>query len=206
MQFFIVLDESLTQDLPFNIPISNESIKYSDQDYILSDIVAGTNNRHSLIQSLRNYWQAQNNKQTVIPYFPYFSNCDVFILFLSKLYFFYKGFDLFIPFISLTELHPECVLIEEKNTVPIYPFDFGRNPVSDTCSNVKVYCTLDESLFNTNLWILLDSQSVFFKLTSDPQTLNDSKRNVYDDSNVLLKPIFVLYVIFVLIVSASYCY
>jgi len=53
-------------------------------------------------------------------------------------------------------------------------------------------CLLDENLFLANLWNSLDSGSVFFKITADPQSLSDSKKTIYDENNVNFQDFFLV--------------
>lgn len=81
-------------------------------------------------------------------------------------------------------MHPLCVLIPVEETVPIYPFDFGKEPLSDICSNILIDCILEESLLKNNLWISLQQDDVLFKMTADPQSVSDFK-SLFDDSMVI---------------------
>lgn len=80
-------------------------------------------------------------------------------------------------------MHPLCILIPVEETVPIYPFDFGKEPFSDICSNILVECILEESLLSTNLWNLLQQDEVLFKITADPQSVQDLQ-SLFDESMV----------------------
>ena len=74
--------------MPINLPISNDSLNYSEQNFIIS-YIAQTQHINSLFDKNPNfdaidYWNYQNNPQIAIPYFPYFSNCKVYL----KIYFY----------------------------------------------------------------------------------------------------------------------
>lgn len=88
--------------------------------------------------------------------------------------------------ISLTELHPQCTLINPNDTIPVYPFDFGKDPFSDSCSNIITLCDLEENILDKTLWTYLNKDDVLFKITSEPFSLRDSKENYFDESMVFI--------------------
>lgn len=76
-QFFSILDDSLTQNLPYNLPISNSSLKFSDQQYVVSCLSCKEHNITNFSLNPTTYWGIQDSNQIALPYFPYFSNCKV---------------------------------------------------------------------------------------------------------------------------------
>lgn len=70
----------------------------------------------------------------MIPYIPFFSNCQNF------------GQEIF--FFSLCEYHKDCDLIDFQDTYSINPFVLGDIPNSDTCENLPIECIYDEQISN----------------------------------------------------------
>ncbi|CAD8119952.1 unnamed protein product [Paramecium sonneborni] len=156
--FVFILSKNDEIALPANILPLNQ---FDYQDHLIS--YSSNNffqqNSYTTYSPQSKYWGDRN--QIVIPYLPYFSNC--------------QGFGQYIYLYQLIQ-HKNCTLYSERETEAINPFKFSMRPISDECNNLQLYCIMDEK-YNINprlpRWFELNEQETLFYIQADPLDPND---------------------------------
>lgn len=109
------------------------------------------------------FWQSKRVQSVVMPWIPYFSNCD--------------GYDTRMIFFDVFERGERCLLppIESIRIVNPIPFE-GMNPIADKCAPTEQYpeltCRFDEPLDSPDpgaiRWYELMESRYMYYVTRDP--------------------------------------
>jgi len=105
-----------------------------------------------------NFWESKQISAVVMPWIPFFSNCD--------------GYDSRIVAYDAFEYHPDCQLPRYEDIRIVNPIpSSGIDPVSDSC-HLEIKCRYDEPLNQTNSkstrWYAILEETVLFQVTRDP--------------------------------------
>ncbi|KAL4426736.1 hypothetical protein ABPG74_006108 [Tetrahymena malaccensis] len=106
------------------------------------------------------YWKTLN--QLVIPYLPYFTNC--------------QNYGQFIYLHQIIESHELCTLVDPKDTEPIKQISFSGEPISDQCEDLKFECIMDDAFYSSNALPKLYQQPIhtnLFYISANPIDIQD---------------------------------
>lgn len=122
--------------------------------------------------------------QSFIPmlYLPFISNCEYF------------GSQLFL--FTILETHPDCLIRNKKDIVPIKNLGFGLNATADYCSNLRFNCKYVADVNDTtkNYWFRAKNSDELFYFYEDPISFAEFKEGLNgmtSISNEFLVPVTV---------------
>jgi hypothetical protein len=160
--------EGLT--LPYNIPdLGREPLFYIDMTSVAENVNPTTKGLNADPYDAT-YWQSKQVNAVIMPWVPYFSNCE--------------GYDVHMVLYDVFERGGRCSLppIESLRIVNPIPLD-GLDPVADRCSPNEQYpelvCRYDEPLDapdpGSKRWYELTEEQDMFYVTREPISIEKFK-------------------------------
>jgi len=179
--FAIVIDDALldTFTMPYNSPDYFSEPKFYIDMTSRAEGIDLVDRKLSKDVYDSTYWQSKQINAVVMPWIPYFSNCE--------------GYDSKLILYDIFEYNANCSLptyddIQIVNPIP----SSGLNPVSDSCK-LQIQCRYDEPLNSSTSvstrWYEIDSEHVLFYITRNP--IDAQKLNEQDDSGLVNQTIFI---------------
>ncbi|KAL4493036.1 hypothetical protein ABPG72_020815 [Tetrahymena utriculariae] len=177
--FAFVLQNQGIVNLPLNLPnmtantqnYPNTLISYStanSSDSLFPQNITQESIYSSFVNNDR-FWV--NMQQLIIPYIPYFSNC--------------QNYGQFMYLHDIIEEGSICDLVTPQETKPVKQLGFQTRPVSDKCER-EIECIMDEAFVSSNALPKLYEQPILtnlFYIVSNPIDLNEVTEN-----NLMFKP------------------
>jgi len=113
-----------------------------------------------------NFWGSKQINSVVMPWIPFFSNCD--------------GFGSHIVLYEAFEYHEQCSLPSFEDIKIVNPIpSSGMDPIADVC-NINITCRYDEpigySTSSSEPWFNIIEDKELFYVTRNPVTVNEFNR------------------------------
>ncbi|EGR28850.1 hypothetical protein IMG5_167590 [Ichthyophthirius multifiliis] len=178
--FAAVIKNPSVANLPLFLPNLDQDGKYPNYLIGYTQIIPPntltnlelTKDQQKIFQNNAFYWK--DKTQIVMPYIPFFQNC--------------QNMGEYIFFEDFIENEEYCQIYDTSQTKPINQVTFGDVPISDTCKNVELTCVMDDAFLENPaqiMWFQTVKQDVLFYLTNNPiditKIINENKMFTYLD-------------------------